>query len=92
MIEDFNLLTALAVLIGNILVDGLYAQYTFEVVSLKPARSATIGAVSTMLIAYVVISYTDNWLYIFPLVAGSWIGTYYVVKNEQKKSLKKDHK
>ncbi len=68
-----------------ILVDGLYAKYTLEVVSLKPYQSATIGSLMHFLLAFGVINYTENWLYIFPVVAGSWIGTYLMVRFEKSK-------
>lgn len=72
-------------MISYILIDGLYVKYTLEVVSLKPVMSANIGSFMHLLLAFGVINYTQNWLYIFPLVIGSWIGTYFVVKWEKSK-------
>lgn len=85
---NFNWLIALWVTLSYIIVDWLYAKYTLEVVGLKPAISATIWASMHFLLAFGVVSYTENRLYIFPLVVWSWIGTYLVVKFEKKK--KKD--
>lgn len=83
--NNFNWLMALGVMISYVVVDGLYAKYTLEVVSLKPFMSATIGAGMHFLLAFGVINYTENWLYIFPLAIGSWVGTYLVVKFEKRK-------
>lgn len=83
--NSFSPLIALGVILSYILVDALYAKYTLEVVSLHPYMSATIGASMHFLLAFGVIQYTENRLYIFPLVIGSWIGTYLVVMFEKKK-------
>lgn len=85
LIQSFHWATALGVMVSYILIDGLYAKYTLEVVSLKPYLSATIGAGMHFLLAFGVMSYTENWLYIFALVVGSWIGTYFMVKFEKNK-------
>lgn len=90
LLSSFNWFTALVVMIGYVAVDGLYAKYTLEVVALRPARSATIGASMHLLLAYGVINYTENWLYVFPLIVGSWVGTFYVVKKEREKSIRKE--
>ncbi len=83
--SGFNWFIALGVMLSYVIIDGLYARYTLEVVALKPFKSATIGAGMHFLLAYGVINYTENWLYIFPLVIGSWIGTYFIVKCEKNK-------
>jgi len=83
--SNFNGWIALGVMISYILIDGLYVKYTLEVVSLKPFKSATIGSFMHVLLAFGVINYTENWLYIFPLILGSWIGTYAVVRWEKTK-------
>lgn len=85
LFTNLNWLIAALIFISYILIDGLYAKYTFEVVSLKPFKSATIGSLMHFLLAFGVVNYTQNWLYIIPLAAGSWLGTYYVVKFEKDK-------
>lgn len=84
---NFNWFVAVLVLISYVVIDGLYAKYTLEVVSLKPFVSATIGSFMHILLVFGVLSYTENWLYIFPLIIGSWIGTYFVVKSEKNKAV-----
>lgn len=82
--SDLNWLITLLVFVSYVVIDGLYAKYTLEVVSLKPFRSATIGSLMHFLLAFGVINYTENWLYIFPVVIGSWLGTYLVISRERK--------
>lgn len=61
----------------------MYAYYTLEVTKRKPFSAATTGALMHFLLAFGVISYTDNALYVIPLAIGSWIGTFIIVKREQ---------
>ena len=83
--QNLNWLIAILVFASYIIIDGLYAKYTLEVVSLRPMRSASIGAFMHLLLAFGVINYTSNWLYVIPVVIGSWIGTYFVVRREKGK-------
>lgn len=78
--REIELLTALAVFLIYILVDGMYAYYTLAVSKKKAFASATTGACMHFLLAFGVISYVQNYLYLIPLAAGSWLGTYIVVK------------
>ncbi len=66
------------------LVDGMYAYYTLAVTKKKPVASATVGALMHFLIAFGVLSYVQNYLYLIPLAIGSWLGTYIVVKRSSK--------
>ncbi|EKE29448.1 MAG: hypothetical protein ACD_2C00174G0010 [uncultured bacterium (gcode 4)] len=84
--SNINWLIACLIFVSYILIDWLYAKYTLEVVSLRPGQSATIGSFMHFLLAFWVINYNDNWLYLFPLAIGSWIGTYYVIKYEKIKN------
>lgn len=79
-IETFNFFIAFLVLIVYTITDALYARYTLDVANYKPYKAATTGALIHFFLAFGVINYTQNWLYIFPLAIGSWIGTYFTVK------------
>lgn len=61
-------------------VDALYALYTIRLTERKAFQSALFGTLIHLFTAYAVISYTKNYLYIIPLLVGSFIGTYLVVK------------
>ena len=87
-IADFSMLTAFFVFAAYVVVDTLYAYYTLAVSRLEPARAATTGALMYFLLAVGVLNYTHNPLYLFPLVLGSWIGTYVTVELERRKKAK----
>lgn len=78
--DQFNFLIAGVILIAYVCIDGMYAYYTLAVTKKKPVLSATVGAFMHFLIALGVLSYIQNYLYIIPIMIGSWIGTYITVK------------
>lgn len=80
--SQFDVKVAFAICIAYILIDGMYAYYTQAVTKKKPLASATTGALMHFLIAFGVLNYVQNYLYIIPLAIGSWIGTYLVVKRD----------
>ena len=81
--ENFSFSYAAIIFIFYIIVDSLYAYYTLSVTGLKPFRAATSSFIMHFIIAFGVISYVGNYLYIVPLAFGSWIGTYVTVKIEK---------
>lgn len=82
--SNFNFEIALIILVAYVVVDGMYAYYTLQVTKRKPFSAATTGALMHFLLAVGVLSYVQNFLYLLPLAVGSWIGTFIVVKKEQK--------
>lgn len=87
--QSFNIQLALLIFLAYLVVDGLYAKYTLHVTQYKPYSSATIGALMHFIMAFGVLNYVNNYLYVIPLALGSWLGTFMVVNYERKKSLKK---
>ncbi len=79
LLHSFNRYIAIAICISYILIDGLYAYYTYSVVAKNPLRSANVWAFMHILLAFGVLNYTENRLYVFPVVVGSRIWTYIVV-------------
>ncbi len=65
-------------------VDALYAYYTIVVTKKKPVAAASVGALMHFMIAFGVLNYVQNYLYLIPLALGSWIGTYVVVRYDLK--------
>jgi uncharacterized protein YebE (UPF0316 family) len=82
--STFDFKIAFFIFIAYIIVDGMYACYTLQVTKRKPYSSATIGALMHFLLAVGVLNYVQNFLYLLPLALGSWIGTFLVVKKEEK--------
>ncbi len=84
--KNFDFKIAFLIFIAYLVTDALYAKYTLDVANYNPFKAATTGSIIHFLLAFGVINYTQNWLYIFPLALGSWIGTFYLVKSEKLKS------
>ncbi len=85
--SGFSFEIAFGIFIAYIIVDGMYAYYTLEVTKRKPISAATTGALMHFLLALGVLSYVQNYLYLIPLALGSWVGTFLVVKKEQKANI-----
>jgi uncharacterized membrane protein len=80
--QTFDFTIAVVVFVAYILIDGMYALYTQSIAKKKPVTAASVGAIMHFFIAFGVLNYVQNFLYIIPLAIGSWIGTYYVVKRD----------
>jgi uncharacterized MnhB-related membrane protein len=78
-VNDFSWSTAFLILIVYIVVDMLYAYYIIQVEQRNPLRAALVSSVLYSLLAYGVVSYSRNLLYLFPLATGAFIGTYLTV-------------
>ncbi|MEY4723766.1 MAG: hypothetical protein RLZZ324_1279, partial [Candidatus Parcubacteria bacterium] len=61
-------------------IDAMYAWYTLVVTARRPFASANVSFLMHFLLAFGVLTYTSNPLYIIPLACGSWVGTFLVVK------------
>ena len=81
--NSFNFLYALGIATAYFIADSFYAYYTLFVVQYRAVMAATTGALIHFLLAFGVLSYTQNYLYVIPIVIGSWIGTYVVVKSSK---------
>jgi uncharacterized membrane protein YfcA len=73
-------LVALAVMVAYACIDALNTHYTKAVADGAAMNAATTGAITYMFLAFGVVQFTNNPLYVVPLVAGSWLGTYAVVR------------
>lgn len=81
--DSFSYDKALLVFIAYIAVDALFARYTLDIVKLDEYRAASVGMTTHILLAFGVINYTQNWLYVIPLSIGSWLGTFFIVRKER---------
>jgi hypothetical protein len=70
----------IAVFLATLVTDALWALYLIKVTERSPFLASSYGSLIHILTAFTVISYTKNSLYLIPLVIGSFIGTYLVVK------------
>jgi len=80
MTEDFSWLRAAIIFVVYVLFDILYALYIICVSRERALAASTISALMYSIGAYGVISYLGNLLYLLPLAAGAFLGTYIAVK------------
>jgi hypothetical protein len=85
--QSFDFKIAGIVFVAYLLIDAMYAYYTLAVTRKKPVTAASVGALMHFLIAFGVLNYVQNYLYVIPLALGSWVGTYLVVKKYSKSSM-----
>jgi hypothetical protein len=76
---DFSYATAALILLVYIVVDMLYAYYIICVEKRDPWKAAAVSSVLYSLLAFGVVSYSKNILYLFPLATGAFIGTFITV-------------
>ena len=79
-----SLFIFLLVFIATLITDALWALYLIKVNEKEPLLAASYGSLIHILTAFTVISYTQNYFYLIPLVIGSFIGTYLVVARSRK--------
>jgi hypothetical protein len=79
-VSDFDPLQALTVFVVYVLFDILYAVYVMCVTRKLPVSASAVSAVLYSLGAYGVMTYLSNPLYLIPLAAGAFLGTYVAVK------------
>lgn len=87
--STFDPFIAVSILLVYTVSDALYAKYTLDVANYNEYNAASVGVIIHFFIAFGVINYTQNWLYIFPLAIGSWIGTFYMVRKKRLNKIKK---
>ncbi len=77
---SFSPLVALGVFLATACIDAMYALYTLRVVEKKALQASLFGSGIHILTAFTVISYTQEYRYLIPLVIGSFVGTYGVTR------------
>lgn len=86
--EMLDLKIAALIFVAYFFVDILYVRYTLHITRYQPLRAASAGSLIYLLLSLGVIHYTQNALYLIPLIMGAWVGTYSAVRLEQKQSKK----
>lgn len=88
MFATFSWKTATIVFFLFVVMDILYAYYTLAITRVLPFRASSAAAVMYFVNAVGVLNYIDNKLYLVPIAAGSFIGTYLMMKREERKMAK----
>jgi hypothetical protein len=82
--QNFDIGLAAILFLAYVFADGLYAYYTISVSRQRAVRAATSSAFIHILLAFGVLSYVQNFLYVIPIAIGSWVGIYLVVSHDLK--------
>lgn len=83
--SEFSWVTAVLVFLTYVVIDMLYAYYIMCVEERHPARAAATTSLIYSLLAYGVVSYSQNILYLIPLTSGAFIGTFIMVAYKKRK-------
>lgn len=84
-VTEFDYILAIAVFVSYIIIDFLYGLYTWNVAQLKSVKAANYSFILHIVLAFGVINYVHNFLYVIPVACGSWIGTYISVNTNKKR-------
>jgi len=76
----FSWFTAVTIFMTYVVIDMLYAR--------RPFRAAATTSVIYSLLAYGVVSYSQNILYLIPLASGAFFGTFLMVAYKKRKEMK----
>jgi hypothetical protein len=71
---------AVGVVAATALTDAVCVMFTSSVVHRRDLAAANWSALTYMLSAFAVISFTNNWKYVVFAALGSWIGAYATMK------------
>jgi hypothetical protein len=72
-------LIALGVLVATATTDAAYVMFTASVVARRRLPAANWSCAWYLLSSFAVISYTQNWVYVFFAAAGSWLGAFLTI-------------
>lgn len=86
--KEFSWLTALLVFGTYVAIDMLYAFYIICVEERKALPAAATTSLIYSLLAYGVVSYSENILYLIPLASGAFFGTFIMVTLKKRKEMK----
>lgn len=78
-----NPATAVGVFLLTAGMDALHAVYTKAVGDERAVLAASSGSVIYIVSAFAVIQYTQDWRYVIAMCAGSWVGTYVMVRRKR---------
>ena len=78
--SEFSWFIAATLFATYVVVDVLYALYIVCVERRDALRAAALSAILYSLLAFGVVTYSQNTLYLIPIAAGAFVGTYVTVR------------
>lgn len=86
--NDFSWATAVLIFCTYVAIDMLYAFYIMCVEERRALAAAATTSLIYSLLAYGVVSYSRNILYLIPLASGAFFGTFLMVTYKKRKEMK----
>lgn len=86
--KDFSWVTAALIFVTYVAIDMLYAFYIMCVEERRAIPAAATTSLIYSLLAYRVVSYSQNILYLVPLASGAFFGTFIMVTLKKRKEMK----
>lgn len=80
MNHDFSILKAFMITVAYILIDAQYATYTMLIQKQRAFAAALVASLMYALMAYGIIAYTSEPIYVIFVSIGSFIGTYLAIR------------
>lgn len=84
MWEGFSWATAGAVFVTYFVIDVIYALYIICVGRRQPVRAALLSSALYSLGACGVVTVLSNLLYVIPLAAGAFLGTWVIISRDRR--------
>lgn len=81
--NDFSYTTAASIFVTYVVIDMLYAWYIICVNKRRAFTASVLTSIIYSLLAYGVVSYSKNIMYLIPLASGAFLGTFLTVKFKQ---------
>lgn len=81
--EEFSWKIAFVLFATYVIIDFVYAAYILYVNRLQAVKAATCSSILYVLLAYGVINYSKNHLYLIPIGVGAWLGSWLLVMKEK---------
>lgn len=79
MNADFSSATAATLFVTYLVIDVLYALYIIAVDRRQALAAACLTSIIYSLLAFGVITYSKNPLYLLPIAGGAFVGTFLTV-------------
>ncbi len=87
--EHFNFSYGILLFFIALILDAVFALYTFSVTKHQPMKAGLYSALTYLLGALGIVSFVNNKLYVIPLSLGAFLGAFLIVEKE-KRDTKKD--
>jgi len=84
-IHLINPITWIFLFIVSVIFDVTYTKSVLVIARVKARSAANLSVLMYLLTAYGTINYMHNIFNLIPIIIGAWVGTYYILKHEERR-------